>query len=79
VLSFPAFPLTPGGMPGPMLGDIILARETIEREAGELASRLMSTSRISSCTDFFIFSAMITLKTRCGKNGSDRDSHFDFA
>lgn len=36
VLSFPAFPLTPGGMPGPMLGDIILARETIEREAGDL-------------------------------------------
>ncbi|WP_420406635.1 rRNA maturation RNase YbeY [Hoeflea sp.] len=37
VLSFPAFPLSPGGMPGPMLGDIILARETIEREALELA------------------------------------------
>lgn len=36
VLSFPAFELTPGGMPGPMLGDIILARETIEREASEL-------------------------------------------
>ena len=36
VLSFPAFPLVPGGPPGPMLGDIILARETIEREAGEL-------------------------------------------
>jgi probable rRNA maturation factor len=36
VLSFPAFPLNPGGMPGPMLGDIILARETIEREAREL-------------------------------------------
>lgn len=36
VLSFPAFPLTPGKMPGPMLGDIILARETIEREASEL-------------------------------------------
>jgi len=36
VLSFPAFPLVPGGQPGPMLGDIILARETIEREAGEL-------------------------------------------
>ncbi|PHR23401.1 MAG: rRNA maturation RNase YbeY [Hoeflea sp.] len=37
VLSFPAFPLVPGGQPGPMLGDIILARETIEREAAELA------------------------------------------
>ena len=36
VLSFPAFPLVPGGQPGPMLGDIILARETIEREALEL-------------------------------------------
>ncbi|MBC7282866.1 rRNA maturation RNase YbeY [Hoeflea sp.] len=36
VLSFPAFPLVPGGKPGPMLGDIILARETIEREAGDL-------------------------------------------
>ncbi len=36
VLSFPAFPLVPGGNPGPMLGDIILARETIEREADDL-------------------------------------------
>lgn len=36
VLSFPAFPLEPGGQPGPMLGDIILARETIVREAREL-------------------------------------------
>ncbi|MEQ8482055.1 MAG: rRNA maturation RNase YbeY [Hoeflea sp.] len=36
VLSFPAFPLTPGKMPGPMLGDIILARETVEREARDL-------------------------------------------
>ena len=36
VLSFPAFPLVPGGQPGPMLGDIILARETIEREAIDL-------------------------------------------
>jgi probable rRNA maturation factor len=36
VLSFPAFPLKPGGMPGPMLGDIIIARETVEREAVEL-------------------------------------------
>ncbi|MBU4531527.1 MAG: rRNA maturation RNase YbeY [Hoeflea sp.] len=40
VLSFPAFPLVPGGKPGPMLGDIILARETIEREAGELGKPL---------------------------------------
>ncbi|MGE6783455.1 rRNA maturation RNase YbeY [Ensifer adhaerens] len=36
VLSFPAFPVTPGAMPGPMLGDIIVARETLEREAIEL-------------------------------------------
>ncbi len=36
VLSFPAYPLTPGGMPGPMLGDIVIARETVEREAVEL-------------------------------------------
>ena len=36
VLSFPAFPLEPGGMPGPMLGDIVIARETVEREAAEL-------------------------------------------
>jgi probable rRNA maturation factor len=36
VLSFPAFPLKPGGMPGPMLGDIVIARETVEREAIDL-------------------------------------------
>ncbi len=36
VLSFPAFPVKPGAMPGPMLGDIIVARETLEREAVEL-------------------------------------------
>ncbi|MBP1858058.1 rRNA maturation RNase YbeY [Rhizobium herbae] len=36
VLSFPAFPLTPGKMPGPMLGDIILAHETLVREADDL-------------------------------------------
>ncbi len=36
VLSFPAFPLEPGGMLGPMLGDIVIARETVEREALEL-------------------------------------------
>lgn len=35
VLSFPAYPITPGKMPGPMLGDIIIARETVEREAAE--------------------------------------------
>jgi probable rRNA maturation factor len=36
VLSFPAFPLKPGGLPGPMLGDIVIARETVEREAADL-------------------------------------------
>ncbi|MES5099839.1 rRNA maturation RNase YbeY [Agrobacterium sp. BA1120] len=36
VLSFPAYPLEPGGMPGPMLGDIVIARETVEREAFDL-------------------------------------------
>jgi probable rRNA maturation factor len=36
VLSFPAFPVSPGKVPGPMLGDIIIARETVEREAQEL-------------------------------------------
>ena len=36
VLSFPAFPLVPGKMPGPMLGDIILAEETLTREAADL-------------------------------------------
>lgn len=33
VLSFPAFELAIGDKPGPMLGDIVLAIETIEREA----------------------------------------------
>lgn len=36
VLSFPAFPLTPGKLPGPMLGDIIFAEETLAREAADL-------------------------------------------
>ena len=35
VLSFPAFPVKAGEQPGPMLGDIVLAFETVEREAGE--------------------------------------------
>lgn len=35
VLSFPAFPVKVGDQPGPMLGDIIIARETVEREALE--------------------------------------------
>lgn len=36
VLSFPAYPLEPGGMPGPMLGDIVIAHETVAREALDL-------------------------------------------
>jgi probable rRNA maturation factor len=36
VLSFPAFPVGPGQMPGPMLGDIVLARETIAAEAAAM-------------------------------------------
>ncbi len=36
VLSFPAFPVAPGQKPGPMLGDIVIARETVEREAVDL-------------------------------------------
>ncbi len=33
VLSFPAFPLSPGDPPGPMLGDIVIAFETVKSEA----------------------------------------------
>ncbi|WP_420960420.1 rRNA maturation RNase YbeY [Brucella sp. IR073] len=33
VLSFPAFPVKAGDAPGAMLGDIVIARETVEREA----------------------------------------------
>ncbi|EJF81274.1 rRNA maturation RNase YbeY [Bartonella doshiae] len=33
VLSFPAFPIKAGDPPGPMLGDIIIARETVALEA----------------------------------------------
>lgn len=35
VLSFPAFALQPGQEPGEILGDIVIARETVEREAVE--------------------------------------------
>ena len=34
VLSFPAFPVAPGDPLPPMLGDIVLAWETVMREAG---------------------------------------------
>jgi probable rRNA maturation factor len=33
VLSFPAFALKPGEKPGPMLGDIVVAAETVRAEA----------------------------------------------
>ncbi|WP_027486641.1 rRNA maturation RNase YbeY [Allorhizobium undicola] len=36
VLSFPAYPIEPGDRPGPMLGDIIIAYETVAREAVDL-------------------------------------------
>ncbi|WP_343313155.1 rRNA maturation RNase YbeY [Brucella sp. BE17] len=35
VLSFPAFPVKAGSQPGPMLGDIVIAYETVEREAAD--------------------------------------------
>lgn len=35
VLSFPAFPIQSGQRPGPILGDIVIARETVQREAQE--------------------------------------------
>ena len=37
VLSFPAFPVQPGDKLSPMLGDIVLAHETVLREAEEEA------------------------------------------
>ena len=37
VLSFPASPVQPGERPGPMLGDVLFALETIQREAADLA------------------------------------------
>ena len=40
VLSFPAFPLKPGGKLPPLLGDVILAFETVAREALEEAKPL---------------------------------------
>jgi probable rRNA maturation factor len=42
VLSFPAFPVRPGRMPGPMLGDIVIGRETMEREAAELEKEVQT-------------------------------------
>lgn len=36
VLSFPTFPVLPGQKPGPMLGDIVFALETVSREAVSL-------------------------------------------
>ena len=36
VLSFPACPLAPGDVPGPVLGDVLFALETVRREAESL-------------------------------------------
>lgn len=33
ILSFPVVPLRAGEAPGPLMGDLVLARETLEREA----------------------------------------------
>lgn len=33
ILSFPILQLQPGQAPGPLMGDLVLARETLEREA----------------------------------------------
>lgn len=33
ILSFPVVPLAAGDAPGPLMGDLVLARETLEREA----------------------------------------------
>ena len=35
ILSFPVVPLVPGEAPGPLMGDLVLARETLEREAAD--------------------------------------------
>jgi len=35
ILSFPMAALRPGDLPGPLFGDLILAFETVSREAGE--------------------------------------------
>lgn len=40
VLSFPAYPIEPGDEPGPMLGDIVIARETVVREAADLGKSM---------------------------------------
>lgn len=40
VLSFPAYPVEPGDEPGPMLGDIVIARETVLREAADLGKSM---------------------------------------
>lgn len=40
VLSFPAMDIAPGQMPGPLLGDVVLAFETVEREARRDGKRL---------------------------------------
>jgi hypothetical protein len=63
VLSFPAFPLVPGGQPGPCLATSSWPAGPSSARLWNWTSRWRSISRTSSCTDFFIFSATITLKT----------------
>lgn len=36
VLSFPTYPIVPGDTPGSLLGDVVLSRSLIEREARDL-------------------------------------------
>lgn len=64
VLSFPAFPVKAGSQPGPMLGDIIIARETVEREALEEESRSKTTLYTLSCMAFCTFWVTITKPMR---------------
>ena len=47
-----------------MLGDIVIAYETVAREAAAEGSRSRIISRILRCMDFCIFSAMIMRSTR---------------
>ena len=64
VLSFPAFPRRKDGPLPPMLGDIVLAAETVARRGGtgrQAARRTISP--ISSSMACCIFWAMITRRT----------------
>lgn len=60
VLSFPAYPIEPGDKPGPMLGDIVIARQTVEREAAELEKTITDHLTHLMVHGFSTFSVMIT-------------------